>query len=1168
MRSITRVGLFICLAIVVITSSAQYWSPTSISMAEGVIGSVPAAELFEGEGDPAVSYTFEGQAGQTIIFHAAGSLFSDEQYADRVDRPDARISSILQPLLEVYAPDGSLLVRAEADDEILHARADAVTLPQTGQYRVVVSGLNDTFGRFALAVAPADVENNRKRIAIDDAWVGIAAADNRSATDLWSFEGQAGQSIYVSTSAVRQIESTVLSTGLFIELQSPNGRSITNSYDLGPITLPEDGTYVIGVRRFGDQGDNSLYTLNVVERVARHLDGRIIYFETLNGAFPADENNEWVFESEAGDKAILNLRLTEGNTNLAYVVLDENDNQIASRSLRGASSNNDLDYFEIPSSGDYRIIVTGGRGMPAEYEITLTRAEDNDVRSLAFGQVIAEVFLKEDTHQWSFDAAAGEIIRIDATGYRSPKLYTPTGEDYSTLSGVFSSDLLGRNLQLSEAGTYTLELSGSRGQPYDAYILALSRIEVDMPDLREIAMGQVAMGTISANDPIDFQVNLPSGNVNIQFLDQGSGSPEVQILDENNTIVDGSRANSTSGFVTSNYPEGFRIDEPGNYRLRLLTEYDQDFTYFFGLYDDTETPLSFWHEIQQDTTMAVGESIFLAGKRQYYDEDPQPNIITFDGEAGQSVRIKATNINYELPEMVIKILDPDGNFMAESYSENYSTVNELLVNLTQTGTYTLEITAVTYPEFQLDLTNAEDDTRLGLLNPLVNYHYQSSQQYTQNNLNEWTFYGNAGDIVNIRLHMQTSLQQPSDPLVELYAPDGRFLVENDDFDDLNSFIASYELPDDGLYTVVARDYNGAVYNYDLYLIEGEINPLLDEANEIEACTMIMRQAYEILANTCMANTNGNEACLVNPEVSTDTTSSYNFSSAGDILPLEDVVSLVSQPLDEANETYGLTYMNIPVKTINGGTVDVRAVLVGDAALQNPSVDASLVIADDSEDEETEPVVITANVSVPGGTNINVRSGPGTNFGVSSVLTSGTTYTAIGRNADSSWLQIQFEDGSLGWAFSDLLTVEDDIDSLQITNTSSTAAPTQNTSGGVSLYFLSASGDSNCKRGPESGLMLYAPTNDDNYAQIRINGTDIEFAGILFLQAEAGNAMRIYSVEGGTARVRVNNADTYIYGSSSLVVPLNNELNAVGAPGSAESYNYRAVQALPIRYIRQ
>lgn len=54
-------------------------------------------------------------------------------------------------------------------------------------------------------------------------------------------------------------------------------------------------------------------------------------------------------------------------------------------------------------------------------------------------------------------------------------------------------------------------------------------------------------------------------------------------------------------------------------------------------------------------------------------------------------------------------------------------------------------------------------------------------------------------------------------------------------------------------------------------------------------------------------------------------------------------------------------------------------------------------------------------------NLNVRTGPGTNFGIAGSLQAGIATIAFGRNEDGSWVQT-----GEGWLFTDLLTFSGDV----------------------------------------------------------------------------------------------------------------------------------------------
>ncbi len=63
--------------------------------------------------------------------------------------------------------------------------------------------------------------------------------------------------------------------------------------------------------------------------------------------------------------------------------------------------------------------------------------------------------------------------------------------------------------------------------------------------------------------------------------------------------------------------------------------------------------------------------------------------------------------------------------------------------------------------------------------------------------------------------------------------------------------------------------------------------------------------------------------------------------------------------------------------------------------------------------------------------LNVRSGPGANFPVVTVVFNGDTVTLLGRNADGSWVLIRTQSGAQGWVNSSLLLTSVPVNSLPV-----------------------------------------------------------------------------------------------------------------------------------------
>jgi hypothetical protein len=132
----------------------------------------------------------------------------------------------------------------------------------------------------------------------------------------------------------------------------------------------------------------------------------------------------------------------------------------------------------------------------------------------------------------------------------------------------------------------------------------------------------------------------------------------------------------------------------------------------------------------------------------------------------------------------------------------------------------------------------------------------------------------------------------------------------------------------------------------------------------------------------------------------------------------------------------------------------NAPFLGGAAATATATEVAIVEASPTEAiAPTDTVPATATrvpttpaprvVTVTTTDNVRVRSGPGTKFGVLATMANGTTLTAVGRNADSSWLQIQQPGKTdLGWVTADFVTVSGDVNSLPVVESQPTPAPTK------------------------------------------------------------------------------------------------------------------------------
>ncbi|MCA9971080.1 MAG: SH3 domain-containing protein [Anaerolineales bacterium] len=93
---------------------------------------------------------------------------------------------------------------------------------------------------------------------------------------------------------------------------------------------------------------------------------------------------------------------------------------------------------------------------------------------------------------------------------------------------------------------------------------------------------------------------------------------------------------------------------------------------------------------------------------------------------------------------------------------------------------------------------------------------------------------------------------------------------------------------------------------------------------------------------------------------------------------------------------------------------------------------------------------TAPTAVVSTGALNVRSGPGVQYGVVAVVYSGQTVTLLGRNAASSWVKVQLAGGQQGWVNAALLTAGVAVGSLAVLDAAAPAATAVVTTGALNV----------------------------------------------------------------------------------------------------------------------
>ncbi len=86
---------------------------------------------------------------------------------------------------------------------------------------------------------------------------------------------------------------------------------------------------------------------------------------------------------------------------------------------------------------------------------------------------------------------------------------------------------------------------------------------------------------------------------------------------------------------------------------------------------------------------------------------------------------------------------------------------------------------------------------------------------------------------------------------------------------------------------------------------------------------------------------------------------------------------------------------------------------------NPQANTEAAPAPPADTAQVVAAAVEPELVAPG--TVNIRSGPGTNYGVIGALNANTPVRIIGRNGDASWWQIEITPNSIGWVASSVVS---------------------------------------------------------------------------------------------------------------------------------------------------
>ena len=387
---------------------------------------------------------------------------------------------------------------------------------------------------------------------------------------------------------------------------------------------------------------------------------------------------------------------------------------------------------------------------------------------------------------YTFSASSGDAIlirmrRITATSFfPAIKLYSPFGIELST---DFDSTIAEITYLLPQNGEYLIVASDYYDSTVSNYNIYLQRIN-NPGNATTMAFGTNYYGSIAmlgAADTYTFIANV--GDMIIIRMGKISGTyfeSDLRLYSPTGTeLISGSKEIS------------YALPQNGKYIL-IAHDSEGDSGSYNLIAQRVNNPNNSIL-IELGKTISAGIS-FPGGV----------NSFTFSALAGDTVLIRMREISGTSFWPEIRLLSPSGTELSNDWDDSFAEITYLLPN---NGDYT--ILATDY----FGIESGSYGIYVQLVNRPVNATSISfGEKYFGaigflGGADTYTFLANSGDVILIRMNKVSGAPFGSD--FKIYSPSGTELIAG-------SIEASYTLPQNGEYTIIAHDNNGNVGTYYIY----------------------------------------------------------------------------------------------------------------------------------------------------------------------------------------------------------------------------------------------------------------------------------------------------------------------------------------------------------------
>lgn len=320
---------------------------------------------------------------------------------------------------------------------------------------------------------------------------------------------------------------------------------------------------------------------------------------------------------------------------------------------------------------------------------------------------------------------------------------------------------------------------------------------IDAIDRGDIGLGATETATLTPGGA-DAWTYRSSGDewITVGVVATDDWDPMLEVFDESGESI----ASDDDGGEGLNPRLSFlHLEEPGRYELRV---------YPFSGHGGYQITVTAEEEpAAGGGVIGYGETVSGVLTPSFPEHD-----WTFIGSEGDFVSISLEGTE-ELRDTYLELYGPGGEELTRD-DDGGEGLFALIsgYRLPQSGEYRIVARGFGRATGPYTLTLA----RMEAVERWISYGQTRSEELTAtDSRHTWSFEGRAGDVVTISMIGMGSLR---DTYLELYGPDGRELIRNDDGGvGLFALIEEYELPVTGTFMIIARGFAGATGRYELTL---------------------------------------------------------------------------------------------------------------------------------------------------------------------------------------------------------------------------------------------------------------------------------------------------------------------------------------------------------------